>query len=103
VPSLPHNFRVEHFEELADVEKYPANLSLFPLSSASLVKTYPFIDILEMADATRIPKRLSNTFGPTITIELKPKQGFFQHHPGININHCNNCILQVFLVTHQLK
>lgn len=74
-------------------------MSLFPQQSDHLVKTYPFIDILEMPDATRIPKRLSNTYGQTITIELKPKQGFYQEHAGIVLpnskKYCQNCVLQI--------
>ncbi|KAI6242735.1 Inositol-pentakisphosphate 2-kinase [Aphelenchoides fujianensis] len=88
IPSLPHNVKVESFEELADA----------PLSGevrSSRVPSYPFIDVLEMLDVTRIPKRISNTFGPTITFEIKPKQGFYQKHPGIGLQYCNNCILQL--------
>ncbi|MFH4984891.1 hypothetical protein AB6A40_011600, partial [Gnathostoma spinigerum] len=48
-----------------------------------------------MDDATRIPKPSFIFSGPTITFELKPKQGFFQEHPGIDIPYCNNCILQL--------
>lgn len=96
VPSLPHNFRVETFAELCDSDKYPSDMSLFPSNLEHLVHTYPFMDILEMPDATRIPKRLSNIPGPTITVELKPKQGFLQQHPGFgDVPYCNNCVLQI--------
>lgn len=95
IPSLPHNVKVESFEELADVVHYPSNLSLFPEKCGRLVPSYPFIDVLEMLDVTRIPKRISFTSGPTITFEIKPKQGFYQKHPGIGLQYCNNCILQV--------
>lgn len=48
-----------------------------------------------MLDATRIPRQLSFVYGSTITLEIKPKQGFYQKHPGIDVPYCNNCILQV--------
>jgi len=95
IPSLPHNYRVDSFVDLCDSSNYSEELTVFPQSSVHLVKTYPYIDIIEMVDATRIPKRLSNTYGPTITFELKPKQGFYQNHPGFNIPFCNNCVLQL--------
>ena len=56
------------------------------------------IAALEMYDATCLPKRFSSMKGPTITIELKPKQGFFQQHPGMDVPFCNNCVLQVCLL-----
>ncbi|KAI6196942.1 Inositol-pentakisphosphate 2-kinase [Aphelenchoides besseyi] len=95
IPSLPHNVKVDSFYELDNANHYPPSLSLFPERYSRLVPTYPFIDLFEMSDVTRIPKRISNTFGPTITIEIKPKQGFFQKHPGIEVPYCNNCILQI--------
>jgi hypothetical protein len=94
IPSLPHNIRVE-FNELVDSSKYPSSLSLFPDHCARLVSSYPYINTIEMPDVTRIPKRLSSTYGPTITVELKPKQGFFQQHPGVDVQYCNNCVLQI--------
>lgn len=48
-----------------------------------------------MVDATRVPKRMPYMYGPTITFELKPKQGFYQIHPGLPVSFCNNCILQL--------
>lgn len=63
-----------------------------------LLEHEPFISVLQMPDATRIPKRIFNSlvmYGPTITVEIKPKQGFYQKHPNIDIPYCNNCILQV--------
>lgn len=48
-----------------------------------------------MLDVTRIPHLFAFVYSPTITFEIKPKQGFFQSHPGIDIPFCNNCILQV--------
>lgn len=56
-----------------------------------------------MLDATRIPLQLSFVYGPTITVEIKPKQGFYQTHPGINVPYCNNCILQVFFALFTIR
>lgn len=53
------------------------------------------VSALEMLDATRIPKHLISYIGPTITVEIKPKQGFFQNHVSVDLPFCNNCILQL--------
>ncbi|ULU07582.1 hypothetical protein L3Y34_018946 [Caenorhabditis briggsae] len=51
---------------------------------------------LQMLDATQLPTTISDeSHSSTITVEIKPKQGFFQHHPNVNVAHCNNCILQI--------
>lgn len=57
-----------------------------------------YVCALEMLDATRIPRLVPYVYGPTITIEIKPKQGFYQSHPGVDVSFCNNCILQVILL-----
>lgn len=93
IPALPHNLKIETWEELTFEAKYPSAMSFFPFSVAT--KGCKFVCALEMADATRIPRHLSFVYGPTITIEIKPKQGFYQTHPGIDLPFCNNCILQV--------
>ncbi|PAV62475.1 hypothetical protein WR25_08592 isoform A [Diploscapter pachys] len=90
IPSLPPNKKIESFEELLQL---PENLSFLPL--VSIPKNVTRISALEMLDATRIPKELPEYVGPTITVEIKPKQGFFQTHPTINVPFCNNCILQM--------
>ncbi|VDN05569.1 unnamed protein product [Thelazia callipaeda] len=93
IPSLPFNLKIETFDELCDSEKYSATTSYFPLCYSKGVR---YVAILQMVDATRILKCLSpEYFGPTITVEIKPKQGFFQNHPGISVPYCNNCILQM--------
>uniref|UniRef100_A0A1I8BGF5 Inositol-pentakisphosphate 2-kinase n=1 Tax=Meloidogyne hapla TaxID=6305 RepID=A0A1I8BGF5_MELHA len=89
IPSLPRNHKIEDFDEL--ISTYPTGSSRFPHKS-NCVRT---ILALEMPDATRIPRPISHCFGPTITLEIKPKQGFFQTHPGVDVPFCNNCILQI--------
>ncbi|CAD5211304.1 unnamed protein product [Bursaphelenchus okinawaensis] len=114
VPLLPHNQKVDSFSELRDNIRFP--LSLFPLDYRSrsefgiffsdwsldnvlpVLDENPFISALQMPDATRMPKKIFNSlvmYGPTITVEIKPKQGFYQKHPGVNVSFCNNCILQL--------
>uniref|UniRef100_A0A8R1TKX5 Inositol-pentakisphosphate 2-kinase n=2 Tax=Onchocerca TaxID=6281 RepID=A0A8R1TKX5_ONCVO len=93
IPALPFNLKIETFDELCDPKKYPSTMSFFPFCC---MKNIRYVSILQMMDATRIPKCLSSRcFGPTITVEIKPKQGFMQNHPGINVPYCNNCILQL--------
>lgn len=94
IPALQFNLKIETFDELCDPNKYPSIMSFFPSSCSSDIR---HVSVLQMMDATRIPKCLSpRYFGPTITVEIKPKQGFMQNHPGINVPYCNNCVLQVF-------
>lgn len=94
IPSLPLNLKVETYGELCDSDKFPSSMSFLPMESVP--NGIRYIDALQMLDATRIPKRLPQQyFGPTITVEIKPKQGFFQKHTAINIPYCNNCILQL--------
>jgi hypothetical protein len=88
IPSLPRNHKIEDFDEL--ISNYPTGTSRFPHKN-----NITTIIALEMPDATRIPRPISNCFGPTITLEIKPKQGFFQTHPGVDVPFCNNCILQI--------
>nr|CRZ21941.1 Bm6305 [Brugia malayi] len=93
IPALPFNLKIETFDELCDSKKYPSTMSFFP---SCCPKNIRYVSILQMMDATRIPKCLSSRyFGPTITVEIKPKQGFMQNHPGISVPYCNNCILQL--------
>uniref|UniRef100_A0A0N5B0S9 Inositol-pentakisphosphate 2-kinase n=1 Tax=Syphacia muris TaxID=451379 RepID=A0A0N5B0S9_9BILA len=94
IPSLPLNMKVETYDELCDVTKFPSSLSSFPLTG--LPKNITHICALEMPDATEIPKHLRlHCSGSTVTVEIKPKQGFFQKNCGINIPYCNNCVLQL--------
>uniref|UniRef100_A0A914EE46 Inositol-pentakisphosphate 2-kinase n=1 Tax=Acrobeloides nanus TaxID=290746 RepID=A0A914EE46_9BILA len=93
IPSLTHNLKIDSWEDLLDIKEYPQNLSFLP-PSVMLNQEIKYISALEMPDATRIPKRLPSV-GPTITFEIKPKQGFYQLHPGISLPFCNNCILQI--------
>lgn len=95
IPALAHNFKIECFEDLKDVVKYPSTISFFCVDKITEIGKPFFVCALEMADATRIPCQLSFVYGPTITVELKPKQGFFQKHPDVDVPFCNNCILQV--------
>ncbi|XGW09119.1 hypothetical protein V3C99_011434, partial [Haemonchus contortus] len=90
IPSLPANFKIEKFEELLAL---PEDLSFFPLNNVP--RNVVRLSALEMLDATRIPKHLISYIGPTITVEIKPKQGFFQNHASIDLPFCNNCILQL--------
>lgn len=86
---------METFDELKDETRYTREMSFFDHQKWPCLK---YIGALEMPDATRIPRQLPFVYGPTITIEIKPKQGFFQTHPGINMPFCNNCILQVIYI-----
>ncbi|CAI4227050.1 unnamed protein product [Auanema sp. JU1783] len=90
IPSLLSNIKIESFGEL---KQLPDELSLLPLSNVP--KGCSTITALEMLDATRIPQQITSYIGPTITVEIKPKQGFFQIHPGVRLPYCNNCILQI--------
>ncbi|VBB33334.1 unnamed protein product [Acanthocheilonema viteae] len=93
IPALPFNLKIETFDELCNSKKYPSAMSFFPSFCSKDIR---YVSILQMMDATRIPKCLSpRYFGPTITVEIKPKQGFMQSHPGVNVPYCNNCILQL--------
>lgn len=96
IPALPLNLKIETYDDLCDSSKYPSTLSFFPLC---IPKDIRYVSVLQMMDATRIPKCLSpQYFGPTITVEIKPKQGFMQNHPGVDVPYCNNCILQVLFL-----
>ncbi|VDN34531.1 unnamed protein product, partial [Cylicostephanus goldi] len=89
IPSLPANLKLEQFDELLAL---PSDLSFLPL--ANIPRNVLRLTALEMLDATRIPKHLISYIGPTITVEIKPKQGFYQNHLSMDIPYCNNCILQ---------
>ncbi|VDN38279.1 unnamed protein product [Cylicostephanus goldi] len=90
IPSLPANLKLEQFDELLAL---PSDLSFLPL--ANIPRNVLRLTALEMLDATRIPKHLISYIGPTITVEIKPKQGFYQNHLSMDIPYCNNCILQL--------
>ncbi|CAJ0581503.1 unnamed protein product, partial [Mesorhabditis spiculigera] len=90
IPSLPPNRKIERYEDLFEL---PESSSFFPLNA--IPKGCSRISALEMVDATRIPKEVDCFYGPTITVEIKPKQGFFQRHAGFELSHCNNCVLQI--------
>ncbi|GMT16751.1 hypothetical protein PFISCL1PPCAC_8048, partial [Pristionchus fissidentatus] len=91
IPSLETNTKIE---DMADLESLPASLSLLPLSSVP--QGVGTLTCLEMLDATCIPRRfVALSDRPTVTMEIKPKQGFYQNHPGIDLPYCNNCILQM--------
>ncbi|GMS84764.1 hypothetical protein PENTCL1PPCAC_6939, partial [Pristionchus entomophagus] len=91
IPSLETNSKVE---DLCELESVPSSLSLLPLSSVP--QGVGTITCLEMLDATCIPKRfIALSDHSTVTMEIKPKQGFYQNHPGIDLPYCNNCILQM--------
>ncbi|UMM19491.1 hypothetical protein L5515_015069 [Caenorhabditis briggsae] len=99
IPSLPANQKIETFEELFDL---PDEYSFLPLNTfqrvhGTTILTNPKrLTSLQMLDATQLPTTISDEgHSSTITVEIKPKQGFFQHHPNVNVAHCNNCILQI--------
>jgi hypothetical protein len=94
IPALEPNSKVENFESLMDLDKFPSKTSFFQPSTINC-EMPTVIDALQMADLTRIPKRGLGLRGPRITIELKPKQGFAQHHVNVNVPYCNNCIFQI--------
>ncbi|KHN87952.1 Inositol-pentakisphosphate 2-kinase [Toxocara canis] len=95
IPSLPLNMKVETFGELLNEAKFPASASFFP--RRNIADGVDRVCALEMIDATCMPKcnESSRCYGPTITFEIKPKQGFFQSHPDVRVPYCNNCILQL--------
>uniref|UniRef100_A0AAF5D3I1 Inositol-pentakisphosphate 2-kinase n=1 Tax=Strongyloides stercoralis TaxID=6248 RepID=A0AAF5D3I1_STRER len=116
LPTLPVNLFIKNIDELKNQEKYPNELALLKLQLAPQDCTY--ISALEMLDATEIHvnnfsinKFIQNSSfqSPTITFEIKPKQGFYQVHFNIancdtNLNtslsnmyfpYCNNCVLQL--------
>ncbi|CAD6195838.1 unnamed protein product [Caenorhabditis auriculariae] len=90
VPSLPADEKVETFDELVQL---PDELSFLPFSA--IPKGTKRLGCLQMLDATSIPNTVLTKTENTITIEVKPKQGFFQNHPNFNVPYCNNCILQI--------
>ncbi|EGT48174.1 hypothetical protein CAEBREN_03471 [Caenorhabditis brenneri] len=99
IPSLPANQKIEKFEDLFEL---PDEYSFLPLNTfqrvhgAVIVTNPKRLTSLQMLDATQLPMTVGDEgHGSTITVEIKPKQGFFQHHPNVNIPHCNNCILQI--------
>lgn len=99
IPSLPANEKIEKFEDLFDL---PDELSFLPLNTfqrvhgAVIVTNPKFLTSLQMLDATQLPMTIDDgRHTSTITVEIKPKQGFFQNHPNFNVRHCNNCILQI--------
>jgi hypothetical protein len=72
---LPHNLKLENFDELStQLGRFPAELSRFPAKHCA--GSIHSVCALEMPDATRIPRPLAYVFGPTLTLEIKPKQGF---------------------------
>uniref|UniRef100_A0A915PZ01 Inositol-pentakisphosphate 2-kinase n=1 Tax=Setaria digitata TaxID=48799 RepID=A0A915PZ01_9BILA len=76
IPAFPFNLKIETFDELCDSNKYPSTMSFFPLCYPKDIR---YVSILQMMDATRIPKCLSpRCSGPTITVEIKPKQDAFE-------------------------
>jgi hypothetical protein len=93
LPPLRFNTKIETFDDLSIL----SSLSMLPLRDCAIAMQQDIrcIAALEMYDATCLPKRFSSMKGPTITVELKPKQGFFQHHPGMDVPFCNNCVLQI--------
>uniref|UniRef100_A0A0K0FJW8 Inositol-pentakisphosphate 2-kinase n=1 Tax=Strongyloides venezuelensis TaxID=75913 RepID=A0A0K0FJW8_STRVS len=116
LPTLPVNLFIKNIDELKNEEKYPKDLALLKLQYAPQDCTC--ISALEMLDATEIYVNnfstntlLQNSMlqSPTITFEIKPKQGFYQNHFNIancdtSLNaslsnvyfpYCNNCVLQL--------
>lgn len=99
IPSLPANQKIERFEDLHDL---PGEYSFLPLNTfqrlhGTVIVTYPkSMTSLQMLDATQLPMTVvDGRHSSTITVEIKPKQGFFQHHKNASVPHCNNCILQI--------
>ncbi|CAL2048550.1 unnamed protein product [Caenorhabditis brenneri] len=63
-----------------------------------------YLVAFQMIDATELPPVvMSGTLNPIITIEIKPKQGFYQQHEGIDINLCQTCIYTMEKVYDQEK
>uniref|UniRef100_A0A914QK84 Inositol-pentakisphosphate 2-kinase n=1 Tax=Panagrolaimus davidi TaxID=227884 RepID=A0A914QK84_9BILA len=93
LPALRFNTKIATFDDLSIL----SSPSMLPLRDCAIAMQQDIrcIAALEMYDATCIPKRFPTMKGQTITVELKPKQGFFQHHPGMDIPYCNNCVLQI--------
>ncbi|EFP07572.1 hypothetical protein CRE_26086 [Caenorhabditis remanei] len=99
IPSLPANQKIERFEDLFDL---PDEYSFLPLNTfqrvhgAVIVTNPKRMTSLQMLDATQLPMTVADGIhSSTITVEIKPKQGFFQNHRNANVPHCNNCILQI--------
>uniref|UniRef100_A0AC34PZK0 Inositol-pentakisphosphate 2-kinase n=1 Tax=Panagrolaimus sp. JU765 TaxID=591449 RepID=A0AC34PZK0_9BILA len=97
IPAMRFNNKIESFKELTVDKDFNSAMSVLPLNVCAMAinQGIRYLAALEMPDATCIAKRLGSMFGPTITVELKPKQGFLQSHPGISAPFCNNCILQI--------
>uniref|UniRef100_A0A8R1I1A1 Inositol-pentakisphosphate 2-kinase n=1 Tax=Caenorhabditis japonica TaxID=281687 RepID=A0A8R1I1A1_CAEJA len=101
IPHLDSNLKIENFEDLENEENFPEDFSylpknLFQKGHGSSILTYPKrLTSLQMLDATQLPMSIGEHNSATITVEIKPKQGFLQCHPNVNVPHCNNCILQI--------
>uniref|UniRef100_A0A0N4ZAI1 Inositol-pentakisphosphate 2-kinase n=1 Tax=Parastrongyloides trichosuri TaxID=131310 RepID=A0A0N4ZAI1_PARTI len=111
LPALPVNLFINNIEELRNEDKYPSDIALLKLHFAPHGVTNIFA--LEMLDATEIQvndlyaNRIlqKSCYSPTITFEIKPKQGFYQNHfnkcnieeegNSIYFPYCNNCVLQL--------
>uniref|UniRef100_A0A7E4ZTH1 Inositol-pentakisphosphate 2-kinase n=1 Tax=Panagrellus redivivus TaxID=6233 RepID=A0A7E4ZTH1_PANRE len=98
LPWLRCNQKIESFEELT-VANAVGWRSALPGTDVEIAmqENIRCVAALQMPDATCIPQRgeLSDALGPTITVELKPKQGFFQMHEGVDVPFCNNCVMQI--------
>uniref|UniRef100_A0A7E4V5C9 Inositol-pentakisphosphate 2-kinase n=1 Tax=Panagrellus redivivus TaxID=6233 RepID=A0A7E4V5C9_PANRE len=98
LPWLRCNQKIKSFEELT-VANAVGWRSALPGTDVEIAmqENIRCVAALQMPDATCIPQRgeLSDALGPTITVELKPKQGFFQMHEGVDVPFCNNCVMQI--------
>ncbi|CAI2328756.1 unnamed protein product [Caenorhabditis sp. 36 PRJEB53466] len=99
IPSLPANRKIDKFEDLFEL---PEEYSFLPTNTfqrvhgAVIVTNPKRLTSLQMLDATQLPMNiLEHHNSSTITVEIKPKQGFLQNHPNVDVPHCNNCILQI--------
>ncbi|CAB3411407.1 unnamed protein product [Caenorhabditis bovis] len=100
IPSLPANEKIESFDELYGIQ---GELSFLPISSFrkntpnGVILNPKRLTSLQMLDATQLPNAawLDACTTSTITVEIKPKQGFFQQHPNVDVPNCNNCIMQI--------
>lgn len=93
LPNLPSTLKVTNFNCLSKNKELAKVMSFFPMESRG--GRGAVVNALQMEDLTRIEKKGRGLYGPRITVEIKPKQGFIQRKGGVGVPYCNNCIFQM--------